>query len=261
MIRRLNYTGRRKIARSRVTVRLHPGADGRYEFSPQYDLAGLRFPADASVLIEAYNAVSYMRFDFGTVGDRRDPRSLRLSEVTPHPLPKFRLKVVDRSDRTGLLLGVADRIVPLRPEQDESERQPLLPVDFCDLGDRVWRLDLSDWPVLELNQRVDGIVDEARSGDDFLALVYPEVVRQILRATVIEHEQVDPDLDDSEWTCLWLRYICALPGMSRPPAGMSTSARADRETWVEEAVQAFCREREVRRRYGATVTRETGLDP
>lgn len=258
MIRRLNFTGRRTIPRSRVTVRLRPGTGGRYDFSILYDLAGLGFADDASVLVEAYNAVSYMRFDFGTVGRRQEPRSLRLSEVSPHPLPKFRLKVVDRGVRTGLLLGVADRIVALRDEQDVSERQPLLPVDFCDLGDRIWRLDLSDWPVLELNQRVEGIVDEVRSGDDFLALVFPEVVRQVLRNIVIEQEQTDPDLDDSDWTCLWLRYVCALPGMRRPPESLSASARADLDAWVEDAVQAFCRQREVRRRYGAAVAADAG---
>lgn len=261
MIRRLNFTGRRSIARRRITIRLHASAHGAYGFSADYDLAGLGFPADASVLVEAYNALSYMRFDFGTVGARRDPDDLQLWEVTPRPLPRFRLKVVDRSGSTGLLLGVADRIVALREEQDPGERQPLLPVDFCDLGERVWRLDLSDWPVLELNQRIDGIVDEARTGDGFLALVYPEVVRQILYAIVIEQEQTDPDFDDSEWTSLWLRYVCALPGVSRPPGGMSLHARAEREAWLEETVQAFCRAREVRRRFTATLGGEAGPDP
>jgi len=253
VIRRLNFTGRRKIPRGRITIRLHVETEDRYAFSADYDLAGLRFPADASVLIEAYNAISYMRFDFGTVGTPHEPPDLRLSDVTPRPLPKFRLKVVDRSGHTGLLLGVADQIVALRAEQDLRARQPLLPVDFCDLGERVWRLDLSDWPVLELNQRIDGIVDEARSGDDFLALVYPEVVRQILRATVIEQEQTDPDFDDTHWTSLWLRYVCELPGVGRPPQGLSQHARTDREEWVEDAVQAFCHAREVRRRYAAAV--------
>ena len=173
MIRRLNFTGRRKIPRSRISFRLEHDADGSYLFTADYDLRKLGFADDAQVFVEAYNAVSYMRFDFGTVAARRDPPDTRLREVTPRPMPRFRLKVVDRRERAGLLLGVADQILPLRPQEGPDQRQPLLPVDFCDLGNKVWRLDLSDWPVLELNHRIDAIADDARSGDAFLSLVYP----------------------------------------------------------------------------------------
>ena len=214
MIRRLNFTGRRAIPRSRITIRLEAAAYGVHRFSAEYDLKSLGFPADACVYIEAYNAVSYMRFNFGTARDVRLPRSTRLTEVTPHPRPRFRLKVVDRP--AGLLLGVADPIIPLRAEDDTQRRQPLLPVDFCDLGERVWRLDLTDWPVLELNHRLDGIADTARAGEDFLALVYPEVVRRLLHEIVVVQEQTDPDFDDSDWGCLWLRYVCGLPSVGVP---------------------------------------------
>ena len=116
---------------------------------------------------------------------------------------------------------------------------------------------MGDWPVLELNHRIDGIADDARSGEAFLALVYPEVVRRVLRAVVIDEEQVDPDFDDTEWTSLWLRYVCALPGINPPPAGISAQARADREAWVEEATEAFCRARETRQRYAASLARDS----
>ena len=78
-------------------------------------------------------------------------------EVTPRPLPRFRLKGVDRRGHGGLFLGVVGQIVALRAGRDVSQRQPLLPVYFCNLGERVWRLDLSNWPALELNPRIDGL--------------------------------------------------------------------------------------------------------
>lgn len=253
MIRRLNYTGRRKIPRGRIVVRLSDAGDEHYAFQADFDLAGMDFPADAQVFIEAYNSVSWMRFDFGVVGARRNPDDLRLVEVTRHPMPKFRLKVVDRSEDVGRLLGVADKLVPLRPKQDETRRQSLLPVDFRDLGDEVWRLDLSDWPVLELNYRIEGIGEAARAGSDFLGLVYPQVVRDILREIVIEQEQFDPDFDDSDWTCLWLRYVCQLSGVAPPPSGYSEAARRERIDWIEDAVQAFSQARQVRGRYADTI--------
>lgn len=256
MIRRLNYTGRKKIARSRVTVRLSPAGGALYAFAVEYDLGGYGFPENAKVFVEAYNSTSYMRFSFGTVGERHDPPDMTLADVTPRPLPKFRLKVVDQSEAHGLLLGVADKLIPLRPDEELTNKQSLLPVDFCDLGDQVWRLDLSDWPVLELNNRVDAIGEVARSGDAFLALVYPEVVRRILHQIVVVEEEIDQNADDTEWTSLWLRYVCSLHGISEPPSGVSEDARSRREEWIEDAVQAFCRFKEARRRFEMAIRKE-----
>lgn len=253
MIRRLNYTGRRKIPRRRITVRLIDAADDHYAFQVQFDLTDMGFPADAQVFIEAYNSVSWMRFDFGTIGAPCDPNDLRLLDVTRHPLPKFRLKIVDRSKDRGRLLGVADKLVPLRPEEDETHRQSLLPVEFCDLGDAVWELDASDWPVLALNHRIEGIGEAARAGDDFLGLVYPEVVRNILRAIVVEQQQFDPDFDDSEWTCLWLRYVCQFSGVGPPPGGYSDAAQSERMDWIEDVVRAFCHARQTRAHYASMI--------
>ncbi|OGA43853.1 MAG: hypothetical protein A3G26_05425 [Betaproteobacteria bacterium RIFCSPLOWO2_12_FULL_65_110] len=258
MIRRLNYTGRKKIARSNVTVRLLPAGGGHYAFEIGFDLRGYGFPDDATVFVEVYNSASYMRFAFGTVAERRDPGDVRLLDITSRPLPKFRLKVVDQSERHGLLLGVADKLIPLRPKEDIANKQSLLPVDFCDLGEVIWRLDLSDWPVLELNNNIDAIGEVARSGDSFLALVYPEVVRRILHEILIEQDLGDPEFDDSEWTSLWLRYVCSLPGVSEPPSGASEEARARSVDWIDGAVQAFCRSKMARRRFESSIEKESG---
>jgi hypothetical protein len=255
VIRRLNYTGRRRIARTHVTVRLLPGEDGVWSFAAEFDLSGFNFPKNANVFVEAYNLTSYMRFPFGTVGATAVPLDLRLAEITPSPLPKFRLKVVGAGARRGLLLAVADKLVPLRPEQDEAHRQSLLPVEFRDLGDRLWRLDLSDWPVLELNRRVSDIGEAARSADSFLALVYPEVVRRILHEAVVNLGQTDPELDESDWPSLWLRYVCGLGGVELPPEGEGEEARARQEEWIDAAVQAFCRGREARARFERALAR------
>ena len=255
MIRRLNYTGRKRILRSRITVGLLPSPGGGLRFDAEFDLAEYGFPGDSSVYIEAYNATSYMRFAFGMVGARSAPPDLALREITPSPLPKFRLKVVDA--RRGLLLGVADKLVPLQPEESLAHRQSLLPVEFRDLGERVWRLDLSDWPVLELNERVADLGEIARSGDSFLGLVYPEVVRRILHEAIVEQGQTDPDFDDADWTSLWLRYVCGLPGVEAPPEPVTgeDENRALAEEWIERAVQAFCRMRDARVRFERAIGR------
>ena len=256
MIRRLNYTGRRTIARSRVTVRFVPGTEGVAGFTAQYDIAAFKFPAEARVYIEAYNSNSYMRFAFGTVAEPKVPRDTRLLDVTPRPLPRFRLKVVDETTRHGLLLGVADKVVPLSPEDDLENKHSLLPVDFVDLGERVWRLDLSDSPVLELNNRIEVIAEAARSSGSFLGLLYPEVLRRVLHHVVVEELETDPNAEEDDWRSQWLRFACAVPGVDAPPDDASAEAAADREEWVETAVQAFCRHREARRRTEQAVTKE-----
>lgn len=258
MIRRLNYTGRRNIPRSRVTIRLVSAVDGDQSFSADFDLKGFRFPSDASVYVEAYNTGSYMRFPFGTVGQPDVPQDTRLTEVTPRPLPKFRLKVVDQKNRHGLLIGVADKVIPLRPDEDLRNRQSLLPVDFCDLGERVWQLDLSDWPVLELNSRVENISEAARSSGGFMGLLYPEVLRRILHFIVVEQGETDPDADETEWTTLWLRYACSLSGIGPPPAMAGHEVAGLQAEWVEDVVQAFCRARHARTRLQAAVAKELG---
>lgn len=252
----MNYTGRRTIGRSRVTIRLHPAGEGETSFSAEFDLAELRFPPAARVYVEAYNTDSYMRFNFGTVGEPTMPANTRLSEVTPRPLPKFRLKVVDETHRHGLLLGVADKLIPLRPNEDVEKKQSLLPVDFVDLGERVWRLDLNDWPVLELNRRIEGIAEAARTSGSFFGLLYPEVFRQILRTIVVANLHTDPNADDGDWTTLWLKYACSLPGVEPPPTEASQDAAALREEWIESTVQAFCRDREARQHVEAAVAKE-----
>lgn len=256
MIRRMNYTGRKRISRSRVTVRLVPAAGGGWAFDAELDLAEYEFPPDSSVFVEAYNATSYMRFAFGTVGAITAPADIRLVDITAGPLPKFRVKVVDMRTRFGLLLGVADKLIPLQPDEELAHRQSLLPVEFRELGNRVWKLDLSDWPVLELNKRIGDLGEIARSADSFAALVYPEVVRRVLHEAVIELDCTDSgDDDDDDWPGLWLTYACSLPGVTEPPEGGDEKARALQQEWIERAVDAFSRSREMRSRFERAIAR------
>jgi len=107
-------------------ARLSPADAGQYGFQIEFDLFGYNFSEDAMVFVEAYNSASYMRFAFGTIRERRDPEDTTLREITSRPLPRFRLKVVDQSERHGLLLGVADKLIPLRPQEELSNKQSLL---------------------------------------------------------------------------------------------------------------------------------------
>ena len=206
MIRRFNYTGRKKIPRSRVRIRISED-DDRRSFDAELSLDNLDLPREASIFVEAYYRTAYRRFDFGTVADPRPPSDRALDGI-PVRNPLFRVKVVHAVGGIARILAAADRVVPEQSDRNEDARQSLLPVEYEDLGDRVWALDLdSDWPRLILNNRFEGIREAARSGTEFLTLVYPEVFRAVL-TRALQEGCFDPDSDDEDWGTLWLRFAC-----------------------------------------------------
>lgn len=234
MIRRFNYTGRRKIPRSRVRILIND-EDDRRRFDAEVALDGLDLPPKALLFLEAYHRTAFRRFAFGTVGDPRVPRD-RWLDGMPVRKPLFRVKAVLMQKGIGRIVAAADRVVPQESGRDEDARESLLPVDYEDLGDRIWALDLdSDWPRLLLNQRFEGIREAARSGPELLTLVYPEVFRAVL-ARALDEDRFDPDADDDDWGTLWLRFACRELGRPRPPARRDAAS----VEWIEETVNAFC---------------------
>ena len=236
MIRKFNYTGRRKIKRSSVRIDILRSGMGERSFNVSLTLEDLNLPPAAHVYVEAYHRSGYQRYDFGSVGNRKMPVDRRLDRFPDTVIPLFRVKVVDKSSTHGRILAALDKVRPETVEDIPSGSQSLLYVEYEDLGDSIWQLDLEgDWPVLKLNRRIDEIPLIASSDARFLALVYPEILRQVLRRIINDDEHTDPDCDD-DWPSLWLKLACTLPGMSPLPAGL----KGDQAEWIEKAVGAFC---------------------
>src|SRR3954471_5180346 len=101
MIRAFNYTRRKRIPRENVTITVRTLEHGRRTFDARLDLASLQLPADAHVYVEAYRRTSYVRFDFGTVAERRDPEVRFLDDLDATEIVFFRVKVIDRSGEIG----------------------------------------------------------------------------------------------------------------------------------------------------------------
>jgi hypothetical protein len=255
MIRRFNYTGRQRIHRSDATIYLSPDRVGKWEFSTEINLSGYAFPNEARIYVEAYTSSSYMRFDFNTVAGPEAPLERTLTDISPEALPKFRVKVVDQTERHGRLLGVADKLIPVREGDDPSASESLLAVHFHDLGNEVWRLELDDWPELHLNHQIEGIAELARTSGTFIGLVYPEILRRILSEIVLVRNHTDPEDDDEEWTSLWLKYACALGPLDPPPHGENDEARTSQQTWIDHAVQAFANSMDARMRFETSVVK------
>lgn len=237
MIRKFNFTGRKRIRRSQVRVDLLRDADGYRYFNLGLALEEMNLPAAAQVYVEAHHRTAYQRFDCGTVGRLKIPKDRRLLRFSETSLPLFRVKVVDRSGGLGRILATLDRVRPASVDELPADSRSLLFVEYEELGNAIWQLDLDgDWPVLKLNRNATDITLLASSDKRFLPLVYPEVLRQILGRILIVDEHSDPYCDD-DWPSLWLKLAAHLPGVGQPP----DKGHADQWDWINTAVESFSR--------------------
>jgi len=250
MLRKFNYTGRKRIPRGSVSIHLNT-QDGRPPtFDATYDLSALKLPGHAMVYVEAYHRASYMRFPFGCVSDMEVPENRELSEIEGGGSAQFRLKVVDETAEHGQVLAEADGITPMESGEDEGGRRPILPVVVRkDLGNQLWRIvfDTGDGrPALELNGEVEGIAQMARSDDTFLALVHPAIVRIVMHQVLRGANRIDTlDLPDDEGRGQWIEFAKSLPNVGDPPIPPESdfnddAAELTQLEWIDAVVSAFC---------------------
>lgn len=260
MIRRFNYTHRAKIPRQSLQILVHefPSSPSRFDMAVELPEPVATIP-HAVVWIEAYSGPVQMRFRFGPASSPVAPASTALDRFRPGEKILFRVKVVDESDELRRILAWADKIRPVLPEEASSGRKSILPVERADLGDRLWRLDWrEEMPVLQVNESVTeprDITQMARLDPEFLSLVYPAVVREILHTLTLTNEVIQTDdVADHDW----LRFACTQLGAGPLPPepeedGSGTEARA---AWIDDAVAGFCRRWKTLETFVAMKTRE-----
>lgn len=237
MIRHFNYTERKRIPRDQVSVSLKPGPEAP-TFDATINLAGLDLPADAKVYVEAHYKSSLQRFEFGTVASVTAPPDRTLDEVDRGNAILFRVKVVDVQETIGRIVAEIDDVSSADGGGAELGRYCILPVNFIDLGEQLWRLSLDgSRPVLEVN-RFPGAETFVKNDPIFTALVYPEAVRQVLRTILLGSDWEGID-GLSGWQETWVRFARALVPTDPPEADGDDDERA-RSEWVEDAVKAFC---------------------
>lgn len=247
-IRRLNYTKRRRLTLDDVQIELSPLAAGTpRRFDIRLTLPpGL--PPDAKVFVEAYRThpPARMRFNFGTVGrlDWPPADERRLSEFPDELPPLFRVKVTDVSERPGRLLAYVARLRPQIPEVQPENRRGILHIHHKSLDGPIWQLDFSYSgyePTLWIDSEADPARELARD-PKFIALVFPEVLRQTLNRIVID----EPDLaeDEEGWAGAWIRFARSVPGTAVPEPAADAEDE-DKVVWIDEVVKAFARERKL----------------
>jgi hypothetical protein len=251
MIKRVNFTGRRRIPRERVQIEIEAGPPP--VVSGTFHLADLDFPESAAVVLEAMCAGSPIvdRIECGEVGRLRPPRHRRLDRLGGRQV-FFTLKVVDRSERYGRILGLAENVRPAGVERDGRPLEGILPIEVAELGQQVWRLEFREHHVfLLLNGDVPDIARRVRSDAALYALILPEALRHVLGRALAEGGDLEDEHDD-RWPALWLRFGRGLhPDGEPPPVGQER--RDEWEGWIEEVVQAFCERHAIKDAYRRAV--------
>ena len=245
MIRRLNQTGRRQIARANVSVRLRSTEGSEPPiFDLVLNLAEYDFALDARVRVEAWRSNAVQRWDYGTVGVITEPpeEERRMRDVPQSA--QFRVMVV-AGDGSGRLLG---HLPSTRPVLPQKSLLPVQEVGEDQLGQEVWRVDFGDGddsPVLLLNSSVTGISEIVRTDKAFRSLVMPAVLRSVLRHAVIDQRADSEDDETSSWHG-WFRLAESLqPDVEIPSLGYEAEDSEVNEAreWIEAVVGAFAKER------------------
>ncbi len=246
MIKRVNSTGRRRISRDHVTIEVFDGTPRTFDAA--IDLKDFEAPPDAVVVLEATCAGSntISRFEWGTFGrltppDRRELRDLHGQNVF------FSLKVIDRTERFGRILGLAENIRPIKGGlKTATGRRGILPVETADLGDELWRLEFRTEDVyLLVNERLPDLADRIRFDAAIYSLIYPSVIREILARAL--DEEVEGDDETDRWPTLWMNFARRLhPQQAVPPAADEADERLE---WISEVVTAFCSEHTLREKF------------
>jgi len=237
MRKRINFTGRKKLASEHIEIRVHKPGNQKYPtFSAVLEPSSMvGLDKDAKVYIEPYVVSSSMRFDFGTVSHLQAPNDTSLSELDREDSFLFRIKVVDESGQVGKILADASGIRPKEAEDDGINRKSLFPVQWIALGELIWRVDFDvhTGPVLQITTKVAELPSRLKNDPLLQGVIYPQAFRDVLWS-LIREEEID---DDLPWVQNWREFILKLTNVNLEDA--TPEDEDEREQFVEEAVRTF----------------------
>ncbi len=254
MIRRLNFTGRKRLARKDVTIRLT--AVGAVE--ARFDLARYGLSPSARLFVEAYRQTAWQRLDFGTVA-KPITSPLALIGFGSRQGVRFRVRVVEAEPAgpAPRILALVDGLTAVAAA-GAAGGLSLLPVDWGTLAAQTWRLEIDDQsgPLLLVSRALVTDREAFVGSPEFVSLVLPEVLRRILERALLAGAADDEP--EGGWCADWLRLARTLPGVTAPPERGGEAALSDEEEdWLGDAVEAFGRAHGVAERFGRWWSRET----
>jgi hypothetical protein len=204
---RINSTGRKRILREQISIRVtDPGNGQPASFTADIVLPPeMKLDPTAKVYVEPYAKTSTMRFAFGTVGAINPPTGCVLSDIDVGASVLFRVKVVDETGEVGRILASANGIHPLE-ESDDDKRRPLLPLHSENLDEEMWQLqfDKDGGPALVVNNRIPDLMNAVKNDAFVQGVIYPEIVRQMAIRVFGNGDEID---EEAEWFRDWHGWL------------------------------------------------------
>lgn len=240
---RINYTGRKRIYRENVQLRLR-AQDSLQLWVDRIDLSGIELPGDARIILEAQVRTNLARVECGTVAKPELPCGEGLTEFDSPEGITFRVKVVGVSGHSdGKLLAAADGL-RATTDGEPGDRQSLLPVRPADIGQLLWMLDFDDTgsPSLVINKFVPNGWNELARQPYFRALVFPEVIRQV---SVWVIENLTDAMENSDSPAVpWVEYFKLELGQDLSTMEIPSDDEGSRQwaqEWADEIAEKFSR--------------------
>lgn len=243
MKRTFNFTGRSRIARSDVDIRL---SEDTKAFTVELGDVNSELPDGTLAVVEAYERTTYERHALGRIPDalKRGPFLL---ERVQGDAALFRVKFISENGALkGTLLAVADQISPTVKSgdgEDESDhkRVSLLHARPAQLDGTPWRvvLDSQRFPMLEYEERLasQGFAQFISSDAHFRSLMMPEVVRQVLTHVLLIDRP--SEFEDGTWQAEWTKLAASWVHAPAPGEDEETEAT---QLWINDVVAAFSRQ-------------------
>lgn len=243
MIRKFNFTGRKRIEREYFSIRVEKNKkmfevslENLNKFKEEYNIT-----QESKIYVEAYNRSSELKqFEFTPPS-----QNFSLDEFDDIDTIKFRIMVVDKENK---IIASAERI---KPEVGEK-RKSILEVRFINLGSRIWKLEFESGeeggPLLFINKNIPGIQNLARNDPSFIIYVYPSVLKEILYYMCF-NDNLNIEEPEEEWHKDWMKFIRLIypPAIEEAKRLDWNDKDADRKKkleWIDKIVDEFCKKRE-----------------
>lgn len=249
MLKRINYTDRRRIPRSQIAVKVDPTDPASFTIDLPSDLVSNPAAEAAYVDVTSAGSSEVLRHTLTWTGSGL--------ARGPYPLGGifwkkaiFDVKVVEtEGDDPGRILRRSNRLkaVGAGGDPNDGATHQLLATIREPLGEQVWALRFGEPVTLVLNDALTMSDEEFLGNQAFASLVFPEICRRALDWAVVTEGVVPGDLsaDDTNAAALWIRFAAEIAPDAQcpvtPVGGWSPHNRSDLDDWISTVVECLCR--------------------
>jgi hypothetical protein len=230
-MKRFNYTGRKKILRDDISIRLRGEFSEKPVVDVSVELADYKLSSESTVFLEGQSKTRFSREVLGKVSSSVRKNAITLKEFDDADGLSFRIKVVDESG--GLMEAIAENIKPHDKEnKPDQNHKSILPVASADLSSYgvLWRVNYIDQSAtLQIEQGL-GSKDQVVRSLLFRGFILPAAMRQIL-AKIVSSEWDTELSDPDDLSTRWLLFAKQLG------AGTPDENAEDHEDWLDDTVR------------------------